>query len=147
MSYTTELTPPSATNKAYQVVLYNEQQQPIGQAMGEFRQQAMWYDGHPYFFLTSLVVSDSVPRWQELGSQLLKTLEAVACDNGVAWIRGQMETKTTKQLPAASDKQSLKTFWVKNGYGLRQEIYDGSIRFWKPLQKPKRAGNGRQKQG
>lgn len=123
----------SSDPKAYELVLIDGQSQPIGHATGEFRQYTEWYNGQPYFFLTNLAVNNATYRQHGLGSQLLRVVEAFARKEGAHWIRGQMGNKTSEYTPTPTNEGSLRTFWTTNGYGLKQEIYDHSIRFWKPL--------------
>ncbi|UFH57095.1 GNAT family N-acetyltransferase [Spirosoma sp. KNUC1025] len=140
MNYQAELDQAAPNAQTYRLLLFDNQNQPIGYARGEFRQYAMWYDGQLHFFLYELVVSDQTHRQQGLGNQLLKAVEAFARTKGACWIRGQMGQKTSSYTDNATDETAATNFWGNNGYGIKREIYDDSIRFWKPLQRTRQPG-------
>ncbi|MBD2756789.1 GNAT family N-acetyltransferase [Spirosoma validum] len=135
MAYTVELTQLSSAPQAYQLSLLDDENQPIGYAMGEFRQYVVWYEGQPYFFLNDLVISDQAQQQQGFGDQLLQEVEAFARREGAYWIRGHVDPQSVSYTTAGTDKRTLGKFLGKHGYGLKREIHDDSIRFWKPLRR------------
>ena len=133
MLYKVDVDKNASNTDVYRIHLLDTQHQLIGHALGEFRQYAAWYDGHPSFFLLELTITDKAHQQQGLGRYLLKAVEAFARQQGAHWIRGQFGTKAAEQTYVNTSEQTLKQFWFESGYGFKQEIYDNSIRFWKPL--------------
>jgi GNAT superfamily N-acetyltransferase len=131
MTIRIELEQTSSSAQVYRLDLLDECNQTVGYATGEFRRYAVWFNGQPHFFLDQLVIPDKDHRQQGFGSQLVKAVEAFARNQGASWIRGQFVP--SQFASTSADERALSAFWNKNGYGLKREIYDNSIRFWKPL--------------
>lgn len=134
MAYTVELTQLPSGPQAYRLSLLNDDNQPIGYAMGEFRQYVVWYEGQPYFFLNDLVINGE-GRQKDFSSHLLEEVEAFARQQGAYWIRGHVDPQSLNYTTTSTDKRTLGKLLGKHGYGLKQEIHDNSIRFWKPLRR------------
>ncbi|WP_420151439.1 GNAT family N-acetyltransferase [Spirosoma sp.] len=134
MKYKVEPEQAVSNVRTYRVLFFTDQNRPVGYAKGEFRQNPMWYNGLPYFFLTDLTITDQTCQQQGIGSQILKVVEAFARKEGAYWIRGQMAPRATGYTDDPANERATNTFWGANGYGIKREIYDNSIRFWKPLQ-------------
>lgn len=134
MRYQVEATQSSLSQQAQKLHLFDDQDQLVGYATGEFRQYVTWFDGQLHFFLYELVVTNPTPRLPKLGNQLLKAVEDFARTKGASWIRGQISLKAAKYTDDSTDDRAVSRFWGTNGYGIKREIYEDAIRFWKPLQ-------------
>lgn len=134
MYYRIESLAGSLSHQTQKLHLFDDQNQLIGYATGEFRQYAGWFDGQLHFFLNELVITHQSQPLQRLSSQLLKAVEEFARTKGASWIRGQMGLKGVGYTDNPMDERALTRFWGTNGYGLKREIYEDAIRFWKPLQ-------------
>ncbi|GAB4025495.1 hypothetical protein [Spirosoma koreense] len=132
MPYSVKSTQIPSNPLTYKLVLLDDCNEPIGYATGEFRQYAMWYDGQRHFFITDFVLTDR-PQQPGLGARFLKAVESFAYQQGACWIRGQLERKPNAYADLGTGGRDLSTFWGASGYGLKQEIYDDSIRVWKAL--------------
>ena len=139
MYYQVETVAGSLSHQTQKLQLFNDQNQLIGYATGEFRQYARWFDGQLHFFLNELVITHPSQPLQLLSSQLLKAVEEFARTKGASWIRGQMGLKGVGYTDNPTDERALNRFWGNNGYGSKREIYEDAIRFWKPLQSIGRA--------
>lgn len=142
MYYQIEITAGPSSHQPQKLQLFDDQNQLVGYATGEFRQYTGWFDGQLHFFLNELVVTHPSQPLQLLSSRLLKAVEEFARTKGASWIRGQMGLKGVGYTDNPSDERALNRFWGTNGYGLKREIYEDAIRFWKPLHTTGRAKKG-----